>query len=160
MANLEIKPIYSENDAVATLKQMAELSILVENAKGEIAQRQEVIKNVEAQIKLVEAELIKYYKDETEMDDEFDFNCEYGEFKSRTASSWKYDDEKKILAYLKMNNPKLVRTKEEIDKNALKKAYEVVDGKLYDVDNDEFIEGLRVERETTYKVTLNTKAVV
>ena len=83
MANLEVKPIYSEQDAIATLKQMAELSVLVENAKDEIAQRQNVIKEVEAQMKLVEAELITYYKDEIEMDDEFDFNCEYGEFKSR-----------------------------------------------------------------------------
>lgn len=160
MANLEIKPIYSEQDAVAVLKQMAELSVLVENAKEEIEERQKAIKAVEAQMKLVEDELVKYYKDEIEMDDEFDFNCEYGEFKSRTATSWKYDDEKKILAYLKANNPKLVRTKEEIDKNALKKAYEVVEGRLYDEDNDEFIEGVRVAKETTYKITLNTKAVV
>lgn len=160
MANLEIKPIYSEQDAVAVLKQMAELSVLVENAKEEIEERQKAIKAVEAQMKLVEDELVKYYKDEIEMDDEFDFNCEYGEFKSRTATSWKYDDEKKILAYLRANNPKLVRIKEEIDKNALKKAYEVVDGQLYDKDNDEFIEGVRVAKETTYKITLNTKAVV
>lgn len=160
MEKFEIKPIYSEQDAVATLKQMAELSVLVENAKEEIEERNKAIKAVEAQMKLVEAELIKYYKDEIEMDDEFDFNCEYGEFKSRTATSWKYDDEKKILAYLKMNNPKLVRIKEDVDKNALKKAYDVVEGRLYDVDNDEFIDGVRVEKETTYKVTLNTKAVV
>jgi len=160
MANLEVKPIYSEQDAIATLKQMAELSVLVENAKDEITQRQNAIKEVEAQMKLVEAELITYYKDEIEMDDEFDFNCEYGEFKSRTASSWKYDDEKKIIAYLKMNNPKLIRTKEEVDKNALKKTYEVVDGKLYDSDNDEFVDGVRIEKETTFKVTLNTKAVI
>ena len=59
-----------------------------------------------------------------------------------------------------MNNPKLIRTKEEVDKNALKKTYEVVDGKLYDSDNDEFVDGVRIEKETTFKVTLNTKAVI
>lgn len=160
MVKLEVKPIYSEQDAVAVLKQMAELSVLVDNAKEEIAQKQAIIKEVESQMKAVEKELITYYKDEIEMDDEFEFTCDYGEFKSRTATKYNYKDEKKILAYLRMNNPKLIRTKEEIDKNSLKKTYEVLDGKLYDSENDEFIDGVTVEKETSYSLKVNTKAVV
>lgn len=160
MDKFEVKQIYSEQEAVAVMKNLAEFEVLIQNAKDEIAAKQLQIKEAEAMRKQVEEELIKYYKEEIDMDEEFDFDCDYGSFKSRTAAKWNYEDEKKILGYLRQHNPKLIRTKEEVDKTNLKKKYEVVDGKLYDSENDEFIEGLTITRETTYSLTTNPKAVV
>lgn len=160
MDKFEIKEIYSEQEAVAVMKNLAEFDVLIQNAKDEVAIKQSKIKEAEAMRKEVEDELIKYYKEEIDMDEEFNFECDYGSFKSRTGTKWNYENEKKILAYLRQNNPKLIRTKEEVDKVNLKKQYEVVDGKLYDAENDEFVEGLTITKETTYSLTTNSRAVI
>ncbi len=160
MDKLEIKPIYSEEEAVTAMKNLSEFDLLIENAKLEVKEMQEKIKQAEKMRESVKDNLIEYYKDEIEMDDEFEFNCEYGEFKSRKSTKYNYTNEKSILSYLENNNKKLVRIKKEIDKNGLKKAYEVVDGKLYDADNDEFIEGVEIKKEITYSLNTTPKAVL
>lgn len=160
MEKFEVKIIYSEQEAVETMKKLSEFDVMIQNAKDEVAEKQAQIKEAEKLRKEVEVELINYYKDEIEMDDEFDFDCDYGSFKSRTAPKWNYKNENEILDYLNNHNQKLVRIKKEVDKVGLKKKYEVVDGRLYDAENDEFIDGVTITRETNYTLTTTPKAVI
>ena len=160
MEKFEVKVIYNEQDAVEAMRKLSEFEVLIQNSKEEVAEKQAQIKEAEKLRESVEAELINYYKDEIDMDEEFDFNCDYGSFKSRTGSKWNYKNENEILDYLNNHNPKLIRIKKEIDKNGLKKQYEVVDGRLYDAENDEFIDGATITKETTYSLTTNPKAVI
>ncbi|WP_105956211.1 host-nuclease inhibitor Gam family protein [Apilactobacillus quenuiae] len=65
----------------------------------------------------------------------------------------KYNDDK-LLNYVRMNQPKMIKTEYKFSKNELKKHYQIVDGKAID-DNGQIIDGIKFEQTESVSFKLN-----
>lgn len=152
--------INNESDVEEIMKRLGDFEARIEMEEAKIKKAQEQIKKAKEMKASVEEALLDYYKDELSMDEDFEFKCEYGEFKARKQTKWSYTDEKAILKYLEENNPNLIRIKKEIDKNNFKKKYEVVDGMLYDSAKDVYIDGVVVDNIVNHSLKINKVGLV
>ncbi|NLY46827.1 MAG: hypothetical protein GX053_12700 [Tissierella sp.] len=96
--------------------------------------------------------LEEYYREQRKVDAKFKLSTPYGKITSRKQQpKWNYEEDR-LLKWLKANDLELIRTKEEVDKNELKKKYQVVSGNVV-TENGEIVEGITIEeREATVKV--------
>lgn len=81
----------------------------------------------------------------------------FGQTIVRHSNKPKYDDSK-LLDYVRINQPKLIKTEYKVNKNELKKHYQIVDGKAID-DNGQIIEGISFEpsENVTFKLSKGDK---
>lgn len=72
----------------------------------------------------LETLLHMYYKENKEKDKKFKVSTPYGSMGMRKSKKWHYQDEKKLINYLKeSNNSELIRVKEELDKAKIKSVF-------------------------------------
>lgn len=69
---------------------------------------------------------------------------------------WEYDNTKLVESLKASERTDLIRIKEEPDKSAIKKAFQVVDDKVVDTETGQVIEGITVEqREDAFRVEVS-----
>lgn len=69
----------------------------------------------------LETLLHMYYRENKEKDKKFKLSTPYGSMGMRKSKKWHYQDEWKLIKYLKeSNNSELIRVKEELDKAKIK----------------------------------------
>jgi phage host-nuclease inhibitor protein Gam len=119
--------------------------------------RDEQINEFSGKKEFYEQRLIEYYAIEKNRNEKFKLKTPFGEVTQRETSKWIYDkDEGKIVRQLKtLGHEELVRVKEELDKNALKKKFKVSEGKVLDSETGELLEGVSVEKNVSYTVKVN-----
>lgn len=144
----------TEKDVELLLKQMAGVDDIIENTEKDLKSKKKILDSIKKKRDKAEEMILAYYLNQKELDEEYELNPEFAKVTSTTRDKWDYTDEQKIINQLKQINPKLVRVKEELDKNKFKATYEVVNGQVYDEDNDDFIDGVEVKRNTTYSVKI------
>ena len=152
--------VTNEQEAIEVMKLLSNLDVIILNSEEELKSMKEKLEQGKKLRELAEYNLINYTKIQQELDNDYKLNTEYGNVSQRKTNSWIYKDEKRLVAQLKYINPKLVRIKEEIDKVAFKKAYDVVDGQIYNPITDEYFDGVEVEEKISYSVNTKSKEVV
>ena len=126
----------------STIKQVGEI-------KAKMNEQITKLKEIEDE---AEKLLLEYYKAQLEADPEYKGELNFGKFSKIRQKKWVYEDEKAIIKQLKLLNPKLIRVKEELDKTAFKKAFEVAgDGEVV-TEDFQIIDGVHVEEEISYSV--------
>lgn len=85
-------------------------------------------------------------------DPKFKFSSPYGKISTRRSKKWTYNDDALIDEY---KDTDLVKKMLKLDKNALKKRIEVVDGKVIDTETGQLVEGVSVEEKQ--KITIKTE---
>lgn len=84
-------------------------------------------------------------------DPKFKFSSPYGKISTRKSKKWTYNDDALIDEY---KDTDLVKKTLKLDKNALKKRIEFVDGRAIDTETGQLVEGVSVEEEQ--KITIKT----
>lgn len=158
--NLSNFIIANDEDANELMKQISNLNELVENTERELKEKQAIVKKIKKEQEKAEQLIIDYYLEQKLDNEEYELDEDYGKVTSTKRDKWNYIDEKSLINQMERINPKLVRIKKELDKNAFKKAFEVVGDQVYDEDNDEYIDGVSVKRNTTYSLKVNCKELV
>ncbi|WIF95048.1 host-nuclease inhibitor Gam family protein [Caminicella sporogenes] len=88
--------------------------------------------------------LTEYLMTERQNNPKFKINTPYGKVSTRKQQpKWEYDEEKAIKSLKEAGHADLIRIKEFLDKNAIKKAVTVVGGQVVD-ENGIVIEGIKV----------------
>jgi len=133
------------------------LSILSEIKKYEeqIKEAQKLVKN---KYKDVEKKLQVYYESQLSLDEDYKLDCDFGKLSKSNRTKWKYEDEKSIINQLEVLAPELIRTKKEIDKNALKKKVDVTDDGTVIMETEngiEIIDGVVAPKEES--ISIKTK---
>lgn len=84
-----------------------------------------------------------YYREELKSNPKAKISTPYGTVsKRKQQDSWNYENDK-IIDWLKKNDKKLIRVKEEINKAEIKKKYKVVDNVVVN-ENGEIVEGIEI----------------
>jgi len=82
--------------------------------------------------------LLQYYKELKQKDPKAKISTPYGKVTSRKNKKWNYTNEEGFIEYLTSNGyNNLIRTKKEIDKNAIKEKYIAKDGMFIDKETGE-----------------------
>lgn len=111
------------------------------------------VKKFEGKKEYYENRVTTYYLTEKNKNEKFKLSTPYGKVTTRKTSKWVYADETSIknqLRALGLND--LVRVKEEINKNELKKIYIAVDGKAINTATGEVLENLTIEEVETISI--------
>lgn len=119
-------------------------------ANEEIKNIQEWLNNENVKLQdsenFFESLLAEYYKTQKQVDPKFKVSTPYGKVSSRKLpDKWEYD-ETVTIPWLKANNPSLIRIKEEVNKEDLKKVV-IVNGKDVVTEDGEIIPGITVEKQ-------------
>lgn len=85
-------------------------------------------------------------------DPKFKFSSPYGKISTRKSKKWTYNDDTLIDEY---KDTDLVKKTLKLDKNALKKRINFVDGIAIDTETGQLVEGVSVEEER--KITIKTE---
>ncbi|SFJ82666.1 host-nuclease inhibitor Gam family protein [Thermoflavimicrobium dichotomicum] len=127
-----------ENIALAEAE-IAKINAWLEHVNGDL----------DSQIQFFEDHLAEYAERLRQKDSKFkSMKLPNGRFGFRKQpAKWHYD-EKVLLNQLKENGRNdLIRIKEEIDKQAIKKQFKVIDGRVIDPETGEVINGVTVEEQ-------------
>lgn len=82
--------------------------------------------------------LVEYYKELKQSDPKARITTPYGKVTARKNKKWNYKNEEGFIEYLTSNGyNNLIRTKKEIDKNAIKEKYIAKDGMFIDKETGE-----------------------
>lgn len=109
-------------------------------------------KGYDEEIEFHSNEVIALYQGLRESDPKAKLCTQHGKVASRRSTKYSYDDAV-LLEYLKANDLPYIRTKEEIDKAALKKSLSpAADGRLVDV-NGSVVDGVSYTEEISYSVS-------
>jgi phage host-nuclease inhibitor protein Gam len=122
-----------------------------ELAKKEIQRIEEWLKSEKERIanskRFFECLLEEYFVAEKEKNPKFKISTPYGKVSSRKQQpKWVYDNEKAINSLKQAGLNDLIKIKEEIDKNKLKKSVTIVNGQAVTEDG-EILEGITVEEQ-------------
>ena len=129
-------------------KQQSEIDALAQKEIERIQNwQQSEKKKIDFSKQFFECLLEEYFRSEREKNPKFKLSTPYGKVSSRKQQpKWTYDDEK-LLNYLESAGLKdFIRIKKEVDKAALKKAVEVVNGQAVTEDG-EIIDGITIEEQ-------------
>lgn len=150
----EIKNLDSAIWAFKQLKRLEDKKAEIQSAAAnEIDQiktwEQKEVKYLEDDVSFFKVNLEKYYKEQRDLDKKFRLTSPYGQVSSRKTKTYIYDDDI-VIDYLKENDCKALRVKEEIDKTEFKRIYK--DG--INTETGEVIPG--VEIQTVENITIKT----
>lgn len=128
-----------------------------ELAKAEKERIEEWLKNETksdlASIEYFNGLLVEYYKELKQKDPKAKISTPYGKVTSRKNKKWNYGNEEILLKYLNSNGYKnLIRTKQEINKTALKESFLIKDGIVLDKNTGEVIPEISVIEEENINV--------
>lgn len=102
------------------------------------------IEKINSSKEFFESLLGQYFVEQREVDKKFKISTPYGTVSTRKQQpKWEYNDKQVIESLKKSDMDNFIKTKEELDKAALKKAVKVVEGKAITEDG-EVIEGITV----------------
>lgn len=100
----------------------------------------------------LETLLHMYYKENKEKDKKFKASTPYGSISLRKSKKWHYQDEEKLINYLKdSNNSELIRVKEELDKVKIKSVFK--DGINHET--GEILPCIHIEEIETVSIKIN-----
>ena len=100
----------------------------------------------------LETLLHMYYRENKEKNKKFKLSTPYGSMGMRKSKKWHYQDEEKLINYLKdSNNSELIRVKEELDKAKIKSVFK--DG----INNEtgEILPCIHIEEVETISIKIN-----
>jgi hypothetical protein len=102
----------------------AEIKTLAEAERYRVDNwEQSELKQYEGDKQYFEYILSEYYLAEKSKDKKFKLSTPYGKVTARKGNTWEYENEEALIKYLKDNELPYVRTKEELIKTDLKKAF-------------------------------------
>ena len=100
----------------------------------------------------LEALLQAYYLENKKLDKKFKLSTPYGSVGMRKSKKWHYQDEEKLINYLKdSNNSELIRVKEELDKAKIKSVFK--DG--INPETGEILPCIHIEEVETISIKIN-----
>lgn len=168
METVEEEPIFDLEDAT---NQMAKINFLQGKidevdkvAKAYInkinAWKESQTRELKGKKEYFENSVIDYYNAEKSRNEKFKLSTPFGKVSQRKTSKWLYGDEGKVVRQLKvLGHNELIRTKEEIDKNALKQKFKVDEGRVIDPETGEVLEDVKVEDSVSASVKLADKVI-
>lgn len=129
-------------------KQQSEIDALAQKEIERIQNWQQSEKEkIDFSKRFFECLLEEYFRSEREKNPKFKLSTPYGKVSSRKQQpKWTYDDEKLLNSLESAGLKDFIRIKKEVDKAALKKAVEVVNGQAVTEDG-EILEGIKVEEQ-------------
>ena len=100
----------------------------------------------------LETLLHMYYRENKKIDKKFKLSTPYGSMGMRKSKKWHYQDEEKLINYLKdSNNSELIRVKEELDKAKIKSVFK--DGINHET--GEILPCIHIEEVETISIKIN-----
>jgi len=130
-------------------KQLDEVQKTADKERANIQEWEDNEKErIETSISYFESLIEKYYsKKLKEEGEDFKINTPHGKVSTRKGrDKWKYNDEQKIVDWLKENKyHDFYKIQEKLKKREFKQNFEVVEGKVVDTNTGEIVDGVEVE---------------